>query len=214
MLVLGVALGLLALPLSVYVGVSQRWVRWSLVACGALMAMRYFVMASSLASGDVRSWWGLRSLWVIHLVALTWPAVVAADHLIRHPAVTPQVLARWYAPVAVSATGLILLGHAGVVVAGHADVPPVFAGGWVRAAGALLGGFSLVLLAVGGAIWRRLSPGPVRTALFALMAVYMLVGLEGVIQVVRPSPIPWLWPELLASLALWGAFQTAQRASS
>ena len=177
------------------------------------MAVRYRLMAAALGNGDLGLWWTIRSVWCVHLVALTWPAVVAADQLIRHPAVTPRALVRWYVPMAMAGLGVIVLGQIGLVPESGVGMRLALLGAWARAAGLLLGSFSIILIVVGGMVWRRLLPGPVKTSLSALLAAYALVGLEGVVQLVRPSPAPWLWPEMIAFLALWNAFQTAQRAS-
>ena len=53
----------------------------------------------------------------------------------------------------------------------------------------------------------------VKGALTTLLSMYALVGLEGIWQLIHPSA-PQLFSELFASLALWEAFRTAQRASS
>ena len=213
-LVLGAALGLVALPLSVCLDVSPRWLRQLLIGCGALLALRYLVMALSLAGGDARAWWGVRSLCSVHLIGLTWPAVVAADQLIRNPAVTPKTLVRWYAPFLAISLFIMVFGHTGLMPAGGDEVRLALLGGWARLAGLLLGLFATALWAIGGAVWTRLPTGPVKAALTGLLGAYALVGLEGLVQATRPSPGPWMWPEMLALVALWAALRAGQRASS
>ena len=133
-------------------------------------------------------------MWLAGLIGLTWPVMAAVDQLVRHPAMTPKKLALWYAPFLVCSLVAIV-------------------GGMARAVGCLLAGFSAVLMVVAGAMWRRLPPGAVKSALAMLMVAAVACAAEGVARAIDPSGLPWMWPEALVMTGVWRSFRAASRAA-
>lgn len=203
--VLGVATGLVVLLLTAYLSVSPPWLRWLLLASGVLAAGRYVVMALFAVSADPQALWGLRACWFGTSIGLTLPGVVAMDQLVRHPAMTPKKLVQGYAPFAAAYLAAILLGSyelAADPLAGH-SLRLVGWGRWLLAATHSVFVASFVWLAA--MVCRKVPVPRIRLALGVLMAAYVYLWLDGVLQ--RPC----LYSELLAMGALWFALETARR---
>jgi len=181
---LGVSAGLATLMISAYRRVSPRWLRWLLFGSGLLVVGRYLALAAQPPPHD-----GLgRIADAGSLIGLTLPGVFAMDQLLRHPAITPKTLLQWYGPFAAVATTSLFFGSRHL----SSLLVVVFAVGVVG----------------GGVFVIRTFPSPaVRPALLALMLGYGALG-AGALGAGALLPLPHL-PEMLTSLALWYAYDTA-----
>lgn len=123
------------------------------------------------------------------LIGLTLPGVFAIDQLIRHPAMTPKKLLRWYAPFFV-AYGVALLSETFLLVV----VEAIFSFG-----------FACVCLM----LRRKIPSPPIQRALLGLALSYGYVGLVVLaVPFARWSGRMFLYSEMVASLALWYAYET------
>lgn len=173
---LGLASGVTLLTITGYRRVSPPWLRWLLIASGLLLMSRYVTMALVITSPHQE---------LVRFVGLTLPAGFAVDQLIRHPAMTPQKLLRWYVPIAIVG-GVALMWHSMALVL----VEMVFFIGFV--------GVCLILI-------RKIPVPPVRRALSVLALAYGCLGLDSVIRLGIP------YHEMAALLALWYAYETSAR---
>jgi hypothetical protein len=174
---LGLATGLALATTASYRRVSPPWLRWLLMLSGAFVMSRYT----------------LRAPWILGAVGLTLPAFFAIDQLLKHPAMTPMKLLRWYTPFA-ALYGLVLLWPEPAVVP--------------RLSAVVTGLFSTVLVTVGLLVLRQLPAGAVRTALLLLIAAYLGFAID---TIFTASRLGVAYSELLVLLALWHAFETSAR---
>ena len=125
---------------------------------------------------------------------------------------TPKKLVTWYAPFFAIDAFVILCGP--LTIAVDAAIAPRLTG-W---AAALLGTAHSVFVL--GFLWlawqaaRRFPVATIRRAIFALMGSYLYLGVEGILVATgHGTPHPFLISEMLASVAIWFALDTARHAS-
>lgn len=187
--ILGFAGGVALLTLLAYRRVSPPWLRWLLIATGALMIARYVTMARLPDDEALQPMGALRWLWVAGAVGLTLPSVFAVDQMVRHPAMTPKKLLRWYAP-------LLVLYGASLLAPGRPWMAP-----------AVTGLFVLALLWVCGLLARQLPDGRIRRALLGLSLASCVFAGAGLVVAFGHGRLPLLLAtEMLTLLALWYAY--------
>jgi hypothetical protein len=208
---LGLAAGLAVLAITAYTAVGPSWLRWSLIASGALAIGRYATMTAFATSAAPEQLAGLQRFWFGTSIGLTWPTAVAMDQLVRHPAMTPKKLFTFYAPflavyLAVLAAGTLVQQTDPIVA-----VSPELVG-WGRgliivAQSAFVG----LVLWMGGRLVRKLPAGRTRLAVALLMAAHAYLGLDGVVLALGGWYVrPFLYSEMLALAAIWFALDTAR----
>lgn len=163
MFLLGLATGLAIMTMTAYRRVSPRWLRVLLIVSGLLLLDRYAMLAYFEVDERGLRWWRL-----VSGVGLTLPGVFAVDQLVRHPAITPKTLLRWYSSWAI-AYGVVLL------------TP-----WWQGVTSVWIGLFTLVLLWICGLIIRKLPDRRLRAALAGLCLAYLLMSVSD-----------WLFAEML-----------------
>lgn len=209
--VLGLATGITVLAMSAYLSVSPAWLRWLLLASGIGVAGRYVMMIPSVMSLDPCPLWLFRIGEAARWVGLTLPGVVALDQLVRHPAMTPKKLLRWYAPFLVAACVALLLGRSVMVSDSMAGPRPLLVG-WARGLfGCAQGVLVVAYLSLSVLLMMKLRSWHIRLALAILMAAYASLGLDGGLALVGRRPVGLLpFSEILTLLALWFALETAR----
>ena len=211
---LGLSAGVSLLPITVYRRVSPRWLAWALIVSGLLVMSRYFALAFLVQSPThhIPSWAGAARCWFSSLLGWVLPGACAVDQLLRHPAMTPSRLVRWVAP--------ILLLH-GVLLA-LAQSSPLWSTLMAVAHIASVIGFIGVCVLC----WITVPVRSIRIALGVLMLAaaalvvrpccvdgwLTTVGFDGRLPIfVGWSAQLMLFSDLLASLALWYAYETAEK---
>jgi len=195
---LGLASGIALLTISAFRRVSPPWLRWLLIATGLLVVSRYAMMAASMTTALSRL---LSGIWLVGLIGFTLPATFAVDHIIRHPAMTPRKLLRWYIPLPVVA-GVAFMSGLGYLLV-------------ILQAVACLGlaGLCLMLLL-------KIPSPSIRRALLGLVLAYGYLGLSSLLiifslavdlQLLPLDLLDLLWPEMVALIALWHAYETGTR---
>ena len=121
---LGLASGVTLLTISAYRRVSPGWLKWMLVACGALVISRYATMALFASAETPEHVWRVRHCWFASYLGLTLPSVFAIDQLLRHPAMTPKKLLGWFSPFLLAYGALILAAGRGERLRPHTDRCP------------------------------------------------------------------------------------------
>ena len=175
---LGFAVGLTLMMASAARRVSPRWLKVSVLICAALEATQYAVLWTGSAT----------FLWMGGMIGLSWPTMVAADQLVRHPAMTPKRLLHWYLPFLLG-FGLTLL--------------------WVTIVPLMEGVFVTAFVGVCVLLIRKLPMPPIRLALACLALGQVCVGISGLVLVFRGVAGWLLVAEIVMLLALWHAFETA-----
>ena len=196
---LGLASGMALVALTSYRHLSPPWLKWLLIASGTLLISRYVMTAWWLDAGEAAAI-VLYYVWVVSSIGLTLPGVCAIDQLIRHPAMTPKKLLRWYVLLPL-ADGIALFGM--TLVPNHiwlvlvCVVHLVFFSGFVGVC---------VLLR------RNISSPPIQRALLGLAFSYGFLGLNVFMATLgRWDERLFLYPEMLALLAIWYAYDTSAR---
>ena len=207
---LGLACGVSLLPLSLYTGLSPRWVRWSLVLVGSLAAGRYLAMAAFAVIDDPQRIWMWHRLWFGSAIGLTLPGVFALDALVRHPAMTPKKLLRRLAPLLAAYAILALFAQAHPVqdrlMGWKIELEP--AGRIVAAL--VQAAFVAGMIGVCAILIRKVPVPEIRGALALLALAYAALAVDGIVLAVGGwYARPFLYTEMLASLSLWHAFRTA-----
>jgi hypothetical protein len=209
---LGLACGIACLALTSYFRLTPRWVRWMLIASGVFVVVRYAALAH-MAIGAAWPAQLLTRLWFGSAVGLTLPSAFAVDALIRHPAMTPKKLLIRFSPLLVLYAALAAFAQAHVIMGrplGWAFAPtPV----WQALAVALQGFFLAGFVGVCVLLIQRLPVPAIRAALLNLVVSH---GYLGGLSLVMAAKGWWLsadllLPEMLTLLAIWHAFQTADR---
>jgi hypothetical protein len=173
----GLTSGLVILLLTAYRRLSPRWLKWLLIVMALLLLSGYVTLAYVAVDESWLRWWRF-----IRSVGLTLPGLFAVDQLIRHPAVTPKKVLRWYSPW--------------FMAYGIASFTPW----WRWTVPAVTTFFSLMLLWISGMVIRKLPDRRIRLALISLSLAYLAMGLSGL-----------LLADMLLLLALWSAFDTSVR---
>lgn len=191
---LGLSAGLSLLPLSAYRRVSPRWLAGALIISGLIITSRYPLMALAAQSPPthVPAWGDLAHGWFAGILGWILPAACAVDQLLRHPAMTPSKLARWVAPVIVL--------HGLLLALSHTRQPGAIP--WY----AVLSGVQLAsvigFIGICAFFWAKVPVRPIRLALGGLILAAAALGLDG-------AP----YSDMLASVALWHAYETARQLS-
>ena len=208
---LGAAAGLTILAMTAYLGVSPRWLKWLLLASGALVISRYVTMALFATSAEPQRLWGLRACWYGTSVGLTLPALVAIDQLIRHPAMTPKKLLLRFAPFLVAYGMILFLGNYELVADRVVGMRPQFIGWAVWVLSLVQGCFVLGLLGFSTLLIRKLPIRRIQLALLGLMAAFVYLGVDGIVTSLGWWYFrPFLFSEITALAAIWFAFHTAR----
>ena len=154
----GLAAGLTILAMTAFISVSPRWLRWLLLACGMATISRYLATAAFAVNAHPSGEALWSRCWLAASIGLTFPCAVALDQLVRHPAMSPKKLVRWYAPFFLAFALGILLEWRWLLTVTHI----LFTGG---------------VLWIGALLIRKLTSQPIRLALAGLMATstYLLV---------------------------------------
>ena len=202
---LGLALGCTVVAMTAYLSVSPAWLRGLLLGSGVLAAGRYVSMAVLAVNGSAGANWLVTHAWFGTSIGLTFPAAVALDQLVRHPAMTPQKVLRVYAPFFAADVLVLLFGRVQVALDPVAGVDVALLGlwNWLLVASQAL--FVLGVLWLGAALITKIPIRRIQLALAVLMGAYAALGLN-----VRPV----LWSEMAACLALWFALDTARQQST
>lgn len=208
---LGLASGFALLAITSYRRVSPFWLKALLMASGLLLIIRY-IMTMPLKEQislyqSMGSWavFGAGSVamtlgkWqAVSSIGLTMPALFAVDQLIRHPAMTPKKLLRWYL--------LFLLVDGIAILTAMVWVWSLFVH-WALLIGLTFGFVgACVLLA------RKIPSAPIRRALVGLALSYGYLGV-GFLMDFRGwwNDTLLLSSEMAALLALWYAYETSAR---
>lgn len=210
---LGFSSGVALLTMSAFRRITPRWLKWGLLASGALIISRYAAMAMFATAVQPQAVWGWRFCWFATSLAIPVQTAFALDQLVRHPAMTPKRVLLWLSPWLATYLAVILFGR--VVAA-----PDRIAGwslhltpGWQRLLAGAHGAFVLAVLAFAWRLVPRLPSTAVRLALLGLAAAQVALAADGVLVGLGHWYVrPYLWSELLALGAVWHAFETAARA--
>ncbi len=209
---LGLAVGITCLTMSAYRDISPRWLRWLLLASGLFVVSRYLTMALFAISPQPQGFWGLRRCWLATSVGLTFPSVVALDQLVRHPAMSPKKLLRWFSPFLIAYTLVFAFGRFELLPNPLGGVIPRLAGAGLWLLALTQGGFVIGFLGFGALLIQKLPSRPIRLALLGLMRAWGYLALDGLIVACGGWYFrPFLFSELLALLAIWFAFETARQ---
>ena len=211
LVLIGIASGAVFVACAGYLTASPPWIRWMLLGSAVLVLARDVAMAVSAISIDPPGWL-LQRCWFASSIGLTFPAVVAVDHLVRHPAMTPKKLLRLYAPFLAAYLLVLLMAPMELRPDPLVGFRPVLVG-WGRLALSITQtAFVLGLIWIAIQLVRKLPSSPIRAALLALVAAYAYLGIDGVILAAGHWYFrPFLFSEIFALLALWWAFETARR---
>ena len=209
---LGLAVGLTLLMMTAYLRVSPRWLSRLLLVSGVFVASRYVAMVVFAFNQAPQPLWLWSRCWFATAVGLTFPGAVALDQLVRHPAMTPKKLLRWCAPFLVAYMAALVGGRMALVPDPFFGVRPHLIG-WARPLLAMTqSAFVLLFLWIGAQLLRKVPASSVRFAVALLMLSYGTLALcHGVSA--RQAQL-FLFPEMLTMLALWCAFDIAQRQTS
>ena len=209
---LGAALGMTALVMTAYIGVSPRWLRWLLLLCAIAIGSRYLTMLAFAINPDPLALRGWARCWFAPMIGLTFPAVVAVDALVRHPAMTPKKLLQWYAPFFAVYLLILCFGPIALVRDPIVGMHPQLIG-WAR--GLLILAqtiFTAALLWVCAMLWLKLRAASTRLALAGLMLAYGYLAVDGLlVSLGRWYVRPFLFSEIAALFALWLAFDIARK---
>lgn len=207
---LGVAAGTTLLAMSAYRWVSPRWLKWLLLASGVCVISRYVTMTLCATVPNPHLWWVLRRCWFATSVGLTFPGVVALDQLVRHPAMTPKKLLRWYSPFLAASATALLFGRITLSSDPIVGMSPHLVGWAATLLSIVHAVFVLGFLWVSVLLLKKVPSVPIRFAVLILMAAYVCLGVDGLLVAFHHGYFrPFLFSEILALVALWVAFDTA-----
>ena len=207
---LGLASGLALLALTSYRRISPMWLRWLLFVSGAFVISRYVTLALFTQARATQQFWALRHCWLATSVGLTLPSVIAVDQLVRHPAMTPKKLFRWYAP--------FLLAYLLVMFFGRFTPMPDPLIGWSLRLNPpwrwllclVQGVFVIGFVGLCVFLIRQLPSSSVRLALAGLVIAHLALACDGLLLAFGGWYVrPFLFSEMLTLIALWHAFSTA-----
>ncbi len=207
---LGLTAGLAILAMTAYGRTSPRWLRFLLFAAGLLALGRYLALFLFTTPQAPQQFSIFGHLWFGTSIGLTLPSVFAVDQLLRHPAMTPAKLLRRFSPFCIVSLSVILLGAYTIV--------PDPAVGWAirltlpwRIVLSLVQAIFVVgFITLCAMALRKPIPRPARAALLTLIVAHVYLGLDGLLLALRQWYFrPFLFSEMIALLALWYAFETA-----
>ncbi len=207
---LGLASGLALLTFTAYRRVSPQWLKWLLIGLGGFVISRYVTLALFTQAKAVQQFWWLRHCWFATSVGLTLPSIVAVDQLVRHPAMTPKKLFRWYAP--------FLFAYILVIVFGHFIPMPDPVIGWTLKLSSpwqwlvsiVQSTFVVGFVGICALLIRKLPSRPIRLALAGLAIAHLYLAVDGIILAFGGWYFrPFLFSEIFTLLAIWHAFSTA-----
>lgn len=207
---LGLASGTALLAITAYRRVSPRWLAWLLAGSGWLVISRYVTMALFTHPHAPQRFAALRHCWFATSVGLTLPSVMAIDQLLRHPAMSPQRLLRWFSPLLVAYGTIIVFGPTTIVVDADTGWRVQLHGGWQTLLGLIQGVFVLGFVVVSAMLIRKVAVSPIRTALLGLALGHTARGLAGWLVATGQWPFQSvLYSEMFILLALWFAYDTS-----
>jgi hypothetical protein len=208
--VLGLATGIALLTLTSVRRVSPAWLRGLLIAGGLLVIGRYVTMARCALTEAPQAVGAWHRLWFASSLGLTLPSVVAVDQLVRHPAMTPQRVLRWYAPFGLAFAALLVFGQAAPVADRFLGWAPRLGPDWRLAATTAHSVFTAGFLVLCLTLLRKLPSRPVRAALGGLVLGYASLGVDGLLVAFGGWYVrPFLYSEVVTLLALWQAYETS-----
>ncbi len=207
----GVAAGVALLAMTAYAGVSPLWLRGVLLASGAVVMSRYVSMVVYATNPGPPAWEWWSRCWFGTSVGLTLPGVVALDQLVRHPAMTPKKLLTWFSPFLAAYAAVLALGTVALAPDPIIGMRPHLVG-WARVVlGLTHTGFVAGFLWVGIFLVRKLPVRRIQVALLGLMAAFVYLGLDGIVESVGWWYFrPFLFSDITALVAIWFALYTAQ----
>lgn len=210
-LLLGLALGLTLLAATAYLRIGPVWLRGLLMLSAAWLACRYLAMFLFAVSPNPHEVWLWRYAWFGSAVGLTFPAAVAVDQLVRHPAMTPKKLLRWYAPFFLGYVLIIALGRFTLTADPVVGAAPKLVG-WGRwAIGVVQSAYVLGLAFICFQLMRKLPSKPIRLALGGLLLAFAYLAVDGALLAAGQWYFrPFLYSELLTLAAIWFALETAR----
>lgn len=207
---LGLASGFTLLAITAYRRVSPRWLKWLLIASGLFVMSRYVTMAIFTRADAPQRFWALRPCWFATSVGLTLPSVFAIDQLVRHPALSPTKILRWFAPFLVVYALVIFGGSATPVPDRVIGWMPQLASGWRLLLALTQSVFVIVFVGFCILLMRTLPAAPIRLALLWLAAGHLTLGLDGLLVACGQWYFrPFLFSEMLTLLAIWHAYETS-----
>jgi len=206
---LGLAAGFALLFVTACRKASPAWLRWLLMACGLAVVARYGTMALFTNPEAAKHGWGLWRLWFASSLALPLASAVAADQLVRHPAMTPKKLLTWFSPFLVAYGAVMCFGQATPTPDPVAGISPELTAVWRRMLAATHVVFALGFIGIAVMLMRKLPSPPIRLALLGLCVGVFALAADGVLLAVGGWYFrPYLYSEMLMLLALWHAFET------
>ena len=212
---LGLASGLAVLSLTGYRGVSPVWLKRLLIAAGLGVVSRYVTMALFTVEDAPQRFWALRHCWFATSVGLTLPGVFAIDQLLRHPALSPKTLLRWFSPFLAAYGALILFGYVTPERAPFGGWTLHLSGGWRVLVSVTQGSFILGFVVTAAGLMRKIPSQPIRLALLGLILGYSWLGLDGLLVTMgRWYVRPFLFSEMLTLVAIWYAYETSAELQS
>ena len=207
---LGLASGLTLLTITGYRRVSPRWLKWVLVASGLFVMSRYVTMAIFTRADAPQHFWMLRRCWWATSVGLTLPSVFAIDQLVRHPALSPNKILRWFAPFLLVYALVILVGSSHPVPDRVIGWMPRLEGGWRFLLALTQSAFVVTFVGFCVLLIRKLPSAPIRLPLFWLAVGHLTLALDGLLVASgRWYFRPFLFSEMLTLLAIWHAYETS-----
>ena len=207
---LGLASGCALLTITSYRHVSPTWLKWLLIVSGVFVISRYVTMALFTMPHASQYVWSLRHCWFATSVGLTLPSVFAVDQLLRHPAMSPRKLLRWFSPFLASYAALILFATMRPAPDRVVGWMPQLSSGWLWLISITQALFVLLFIGLCALFMHKVPSRPIRLALLGLVFAHAYLGLDGVLLALgRWYFRPFLFSEMLTLLALWHAYETS-----
>ncbi len=174
------------------------------------MLARYASIAAFALAEKPETIWPLRHCWFASSIGLTLPSVFAVDQLLRHPALTPNKILKFFSPFLAVYVALIAFGR-------FAAVPDPVLGwtlklsrGWALVVSATQSAFLLLFLAAGVWVLRKVPVAAIRLPVLLLMIAHLWLGFDGVLLATGHWYFrPFLFSEMAALLCLWYSFESA-----
>lgn len=205
---LGLSAGVALLATTSYRRVSPTWLKWSLLASGTLLMAHYLTLALFTSPTPPQHLWALRFLWHLMPITLLFPAVMAIDQVLRHPAMSPTTLLKWLAPFLVADILMIVLAQSTVIPHPITSWMLSMDRGFVILSTLLHEAILVTVISVCLLVIRKPLPHLMRQALGVLALGCTVLGLALTLVAARAwDRIPLLISELLMLLALWHAYE-------